>query len=337
MTTPPSGLRVGVYVDGENVSRRGGRAMRFGPLCEFARRGGAETIRLNAYVAYDQDRARRDPAYRDGKRGYHNALREHGFKVIEKAVRWFVGDDGERVGKANADLDLAVDLLTQCERLDRILLASGDGDFARVVNAAQGRGCRVEVVAFDSVSADLRHECDQFVSGYLVPGLLPGKGGPLWQSLLVAGAPHGLLPIGLGARDTLRLEARMPLYGQELGEDISPYEAGIGWAVKLKKGDFVGRDAMAAVKQFGAVRKTVGFRLTERSGAPRPHYPVQFDGREIGYVTSGAFSPTLGCNIGLALVEADAAGVGRPLDIVIRGKPVAAEQVAVPFYKRENR
>lgn len=180
MNAPASGLRVGVYVDGENVSRRGGRAMRFGPLCEFARRGGAETIRLNAYVAYDQDRARRDPAYRDGKRGYHNALREHGFKVIEKAVRWFVGDDGERVGKANADLDLAVDLLTQCERLDRILLVSGDGDFARVVNAAQGRGCRVEVVAFDSVSADLRHECDQFVSGYLVPGLLPGKGGAAW-------------------------------------------------------------------------------------------------------------------------------------------------------------
>lgn len=159
----------------------------------------------------------------------------------------------------------------------------------------------------------------------------------LWESLLAAGASHGLMPIGLGARDTLRLEARMPLYGQELGEDISPYEAGIGWAVKLKKGDFVGREAMAAVKQTGARRKTVGFRLTERSGAPRPHHAVQLDGREIGYVTSGAFSPTLGCNIGLALVEADAAGVGRPFDVVIRGKPVAAEQVAVPFYRRENR
>jgi hypothetical protein len=169
-----------VYLDGENVSRRGGRNMRFGPLCEFARRGGAETIRLNAYVAFDHERARHDAAYRDGKRGYHNALRDHGFKVIEKSVRWFVGDDGERVSKANADLDLAVDLLSQCERLDRVLLVSGDGDFARVVSAAQGRGCRVEVVAFDSVSADLRHECDQFVSGYLIPGLLPPRGGPAW-------------------------------------------------------------------------------------------------------------------------------------------------------------
>lgn len=180
MSTSPSGLRVGVYLDGENISRRGGRNMRFGPLCEFARRGGAEAIRLNAYVAFDHERARHDPAYRDGKRGYHNALREYGFKVIEKPVKWFVGDDGERVGKANADLDLAVDLLTQCDRLDRILLASGDGDFARVVNAAQGRGCRVEVLAFDSVSADLRHECDQFVSGYLVPGLLPVKTSAAW-------------------------------------------------------------------------------------------------------------------------------------------------------------
>ncbi|MBX9579589.1 MAG: NYN domain-containing protein [Gemmataceae bacterium] len=180
MSAPASGLRVGVYLDGENVSHRGGRNMRFGRLCEFARRGGAETIRLNAYVAFDHERARHDRAYRDGKRGYHNALREFGFKVIEKPVKWYEGEDGERVSKANADLDLAVDLLTQCGRLDRVLLVSGDGDFARVVNAAQGRGCRVEVVAFDAVSADLRHECDQFVSGYLVPGLLPGRGGPAW-------------------------------------------------------------------------------------------------------------------------------------------------------------
>lgn len=180
MSAQPSGLRVGVYLDGENISRRGGRHMRFGPLCEFARRGGAETIRLNAYVAFDHERARRDRAYREGKRSYHNALREFGFKVIEKPVKWFDGEDGERVSKANADLDLAVDLLMQCERLDRVLLVSGDGDFARVVNAAQGRGCRVEVVAFDSVSEDLRHECDQFVSGYLIPGLLAPKGGAPW-------------------------------------------------------------------------------------------------------------------------------------------------------------
>lgn len=158
----------------------------------------------------------------------------------------------------------------------------------------------------------------------------------LWLALLAAGAEDGLCPIGLGARDTLRLEARMPLYGQELGEDISPYEAGVGWAVKLKKGDFVGREAMARVKESGPPRRTVGFRLLGRSGAPRSHYPVQVDGRDVGYVTSGAFSPTLSANIGLALVDASEAGVGRPLQIVIRGRPVEAEQVAVPFYRRQK-
>ena len=158
----------------------------------------------------------------------------------------------------------------------------------------------------------------------------------LWLALLAAGASEGLCPIGLGARDTLRLEARMPLYGQELGEDISPYEAGVGWAVKLKKGDFVGREAMARVKEAGPTRRTVGFRLLGRSGAPRSHYPVLVDGREVGYVTSGAFSPTLGANIGLALIDAGEAGVGRPLQVVIRGRPVEAEQVPVPFYRRQK-
>lgn len=158
----------------------------------------------------------------------------------------------------------------------------------------------------------------------------------VWRSLVAAGAEHGLCPIGLGARDTLRLEARMPLFGQELGEDISPYEAGVGWAVKLNKGDFVGRDAMAEVKASGPARKTVGFRLLGRSGAPRSHFPVQVDGREVGYVTSGAFSPSLGANIGLALIEASEAGIGRPLQIVIRDRPVEAEQVAVPFYRRQK-
>jgi aminomethyltransferase len=158
--------------------------------------------------------------------------------------------------------------------------------------------------------------------------------GTIWDALVEAGQAHGLQTIGLGARDTLRLEARMPLYGQELGEDISPYEAGTGWAVKLNKGDFIGRDAMAAVKEQGPKRKAVGFRMVERSGAPRTHYPVGIDGRTIGEVTSGAFSPTLGENIGLALIEAEHAEVGKPLQVEIRGKWFNAEQIKMPFYKR---
>jgi aminomethyltransferase len=159
---------------------------------------------------------------------------------------------------------------------------------------------------------------------------------PLWDALLEAGKDDGAVPVGLGARDTLRLEARMPLYGQELADDIGPLEAGLGWAVKLDKGDFIGRDKIAAMKESGPPRRTVGFKLTERGGSPRTHYEVRAEGRRVGEVTSGAMSPTLGENIGLALVEADAAGVGKPLEIVVRDRPVAAVQVKTPFYKRQK-
>ena len=156
----------------------------------------------------------------------------------------------------------------------------------------------------------------------------------IWDALMAAGADKGLQPIGLGARDTLRLEARMPLYGQELSDTISPIEAGLGWAVKLDKGDFIGREHIAAIKEQGPKRKAVGFRTTERSGAPRTHYPVGVNGSPVGEVTSGAFSPTLGENIGLALIEAESAGVGKPLQVEIRGKWIDAEQIKMPFYKR---
>jgi aminomethyltransferase len=158
----------------------------------------------------------------------------------------------------------------------------------------------------------------------------------LWDALMTAGRPLGLVPVGLGARDTLRLEARMPLYGNELADDINPLEAGLGWAVKLGKGEFIGRDAVRQMKESGPPRRTVGFRLLERAGSARHGYPVELDGRRVGVVTSGAKSPTLGEEIGLALVDADVAGVSKPLEIVIRGRPVNAEQVKLPFYRRSQ-
>ncbi len=158
--------------------------------------------------------------------------------------------------------------------------------------------------------------------------------GDIWDGLLNAGSDDGLAPIGLGARDTLRLEARMPLYGQELADDISPYEAGLGWAVNLDKGDFVGREAMLRVKEQGAPRRTVGFVTTARGAAPRTGCEVVHDSQQVGLVTSGSFSPTLEQNIGLALVARPVAGVGKPLQIIVRGKPVEAVQVKTPFYKR---
>ncbi len=158
--------------------------------------------------------------------------------------------------------------------------------------------------------------------------------GDVWDALMEAGADHGIKPIGLGARDTLRLEARMPLYGQEISAEINPLEAGLGWAVKLDKDDFIGRDALRAVKEAGTTRRTVGFKMVERGGAPRTGYPVQVDGKTVGHVTSGTVAPTVGESIGIAIIDRSVAGVGKPLDIIVRGKPVKAEQIRTPFYKR---
>lgn len=157
---------------------------------------------------------------------------------------------------------------------------------------------------------------------------------PIWDAIYAAGQDYGLEAIGLGARDTLRLEARMPLYGNEMDDVITPLEAGLGWAVKLDKGDFIGRDKLVEQKTTGIPRKTIGFVIEGRSGAPRSHCPLSVDGREVGYVTSGAFSPTLEQNLGLGLVEADIAGIGKPIDVIIRDRAVPAKQVKTPFYKR---
>jgi uncharacterized LabA/DUF88 family protein len=181
MGARPSGLRVGVYVDVENIARNGGRGMRFDVLREYACRDGGDAIRLNAYLAFDEDRAHRDPEYGHRATRFHFAVRDVGFKVIEKAVQWYTNEDNVRVGKANSDLDLAVDMLLQSAKLDRVVLASGDGDFVQVVRALQNMGCRVELVGFQNVSHGLRCEADVFVSGYLIPGLLPAPvKSPLW-------------------------------------------------------------------------------------------------------------------------------------------------------------
>ena len=150
----------------------------------------------------------------------------------------------------------------------------------------------------------------------------------LWEELLEAGAAHGLRPIGLGARDTLRLEAGYSLYGHELADDVTPFEAGIGWVVKLKAGDFVGRDALVAQKEVGAPHRTVALRLEGRN-IPRDGAVVQADGGDAGVVTSGTFSPVLECGIGLARVRSDA--VESTLTVDVRGKQVAADKVRLPF------
>lgn len=175
MSVYESNAKIGVYVDVQNMVRNGGYGMQYDVLREFACRDAAEPIRLNAYVAFDAERAREDRIYRQRTFGYYSVLREFGFKVIQKDIRWYTDEAGNRYGKANSDLDMAVDALLQSEHLDRVLLATGDGDFVQVVRALQNRGCRVEVIGFDNVSSSLRREADLFMSGYLIPNLLPER------------------------------------------------------------------------------------------------------------------------------------------------------------------
>lgn len=187
MTIYKSDANLGVYVDATNISRNGGQRMQYDVLREFSCRDNAEAVRLNVYLSYDEEKADSNPTYRDKARAYQSALREIGYKVIEKRVKWFVDENGNRYGKANADLDMAVDVLLQSENLDRVLLVTGDGDFVQVVRALQNKGCRVETMAFDNVSEELKRESDMYISGYLVPGLLPTRGddyfAPAWGEL----------------------------------------------------------------------------------------------------------------------------------------------------------
>ncbi len=164
---------------------------------------------------------------------------------------------------------------------------------------------------------------------YLPPADAPA----VWRRLLAAGAPHGIQPAGLGARDTLRLEAAMALYGHELDERTTPFEAGLAWVVKLDKGDFLGRDALAAQRAAGVGRTLAGFEVRGR-GIARQGHAVLSDGKVVGQVTSGTWSPTLEKAIGMAYLPPDLASPGTEVALDVRGKALAATVVGLPFYRR---
>lgn len=159
----------------------------------------------------------------------------------------------------------------------------------------------------------------------------PHQAPRLWDALLEAGKAEGLVPCGLGARDTLRLEAGMPLYGHELTEEITPLEAGLGFFVKMSKEDFIGKAALLA--QGEPTRRRVGLKVTGR-GIVREHQTVYCGGEPIGETTSGTHCPFLGCAVAMALLPAGQAEVGTAVEADVRGRRVAAEIVPLPFYKR---
>ncbi|MBI4970931.1 MAG: glycine cleavage system aminomethyltransferase GcvT [Candidatus Omnitrophica bacterium] len=156
---------------------------------------------------------------------------------------------------------------------------------------------------------------------------------PLYLALKKAGESLGMKPIGFGARDTLRLEARLLLHGHDMNATITPLECGLTWTIDFEKKDFIGKARLDREKQSGVVRKLVGFEMVDR-GLAREHYKVCSKGKEIGEVTSGSFAPSLKKNIGLALIQSDFAKEGNEIEIMIRDQAQKAKIVKTPFYKK---
>jgi aminomethyltransferase len=158
----------------------------------------------------------------------------------------------------------------------------------------------------------------------------------IWDKLAVEGKAEGALPAGLGARNTLRLEAGNALYGSDMDVATTPLEAGLGWAVSFQKGPFVGRDRMMAQRENGLSRKLIGFKMLDKPVA-RDNYPIYRDGKKIGRVTSGSFAPSAGCNIGLGYVNMGFQAPGTLIEIEIHGRLVKAEVVSRPFIELKHR
>jgi glycine cleavage system T protein (aminomethyltransferase) len=192
-----------------------------------------------------------------------------------------------------------------------------------------------EVVGHRALVARTGYTGEDGFEVYLGPGAAP----ELWRALLAEGGPKGLLPAGLGARDTLRLEAGMPLYGNDIDDTTTPLEAGLGWIVKLDKGDFIGRDVLERQQEAGVERRLIGFELLS-PGIARHGHPVllgEDDGEPVGQITSGTRLPSLGKSMGMAYLPAGAAQVGREFFVDIRDRRARARVVELPFYSRKKK
>ena len=164
---------------------------------------------------------------------------------------------------------------------------------------------------------------------------LPREGAAaMWPAIMNAGEEFGIAPIGLGARDSLRLEARMHLYGSDMTEDNTPFEAALGWAVKLKKPSFIGKEALIDYKANRWTRRMVGLKVSKR--IPRPRCLILHEGKEVGIVTSGTKSPVLGYGIAMAYVSKELSIPGTKLQVDVRGRVAEAEVIKGPFYRRDS-
>jgi aminomethyltransferase len=260
----------------------------------------------------------------------HRLAENHYFLCVnaantEKDFRWIVQNnsfDAEVLNVSSAYSQIAL----QGPRAQEILVRVTDADLSalRTYWFCRARCCGVE-----GMLARTGYTGEDGFEFYFDPA----HSEHVWNELLAAGKPEGLIPAGLGARNTLRLEAAYPLYGHELDEETTLLEANLGWICKFDKGDFLGREALLAERSAGLRKRLVGFEMIE-NGIARDGYRVVRQGKVEGQVTSGSFAPFLRKSIGLAYLPPTSAEVGREIEIEIRGKPVRARQVSLPFYKR---
>lgn len=175
---------IGIFVDAVNVTMNGGFGLRYDVLRKFAGRGHGNPIRMNVYLAYDERRANEDPSYKNKTSRFSEVLRDFEYKVIERPVQYYRDEEsGESITKSTVDMDMAVDMLTQSEYLTKYVLLTNNGSYASVIQAIQKRGSRVEVIGFDNMPSDLKKEVDVYISGYLIPGLLPIESPYSWGQI----------------------------------------------------------------------------------------------------------------------------------------------------------
>ena len=217
-------MRIGIYVDSENISRHGGKGIRYDILRDWASKD-AEILRMNNYLAIDEHREGYEENYARASRQYREVLEEFGFKNHLKPIKWY-HRDGVKSSKANSDLDIAVHMLEDSERLDKMLLLTGDGDFSVVIEALQRKGVFVEVMPFRSCSAKLRQSANLVTSGFLVPNLVPISLDPMWgqEGSWVRGVCNRYADSGIGSLRYIK-DLTSPHYNISI-----PLEEDSGWA-----------------------------------------------------------------------------------------------------------
>jgi aminomethyltransferase len=290
-----------------------------------------------------------DPSALDVGQAQYSMLCQEDGGIIDDLILYRLGVDRYMVVCNASNRDAVVDHLSELARSSTDVDLDDRSDAVGLV-APQGPAAASVLGALTTVDLDglgNYHAAEGSVAG--VPCIVArtgytGEDGfelftdadrtrEVWDAVAAAGESSGMRPAGLGARDTLRLEAGMPLYGNELDRETNPFEAALGRVVKLEKGDFVGRAALEAVKEAGPARKLIGLEMVD-GAIPRTGYEVRAGGVPAGRVTSGTQSPTLGTRIAMARVAAGTAGIGNAFEVVVRDRPYRAEQVKLPFYRR---